>query len=221
MGTRCRLSVTNDSETCWIHNKEVHDCSICYSEIKQKIILPDCKHHFCKECIYEWLCTNQTCPLCRTEVNEDVQKRSNEYCILKGVMTKIDVVCFDLSRLDDMDKFLFCKYYLDVIEELNEVENGLEPFLDSELFGRIMRILPYKYFAVGIILQKVLPFHQDYVTYEKTSTFAEIRNGKEPLGPKRYIKNMFSNFMIHLRHDGLVANIDFQQLNPGQEQEQE
>jgi SNF2 family DNA or RNA helicase len=45
------------------------DCNICYSDIKDPIMLPCCQNIFCGNCVLEWLDNNKTCPMCRSVVN--------------------------------------------------------------------------------------------------------------------------------------------------------
>lgn len=41
------------------------DCSICYSSIKDPILIPCCQNVFCGNCIMKWFETNKSCPMCR------------------------------------------------------------------------------------------------------------------------------------------------------------
>ena len=43
-------------------------CEICMSDPSDIIL--DCTHKYCYYCIKEWSCKNNTCPTCRTEINE-------------------------------------------------------------------------------------------------------------------------------------------------------
>lgn len=45
------------------------DCTICYSEIKEPVLLPCCQNIFCGGCIMKWFDTTKTCPMCRSTVN--------------------------------------------------------------------------------------------------------------------------------------------------------
>jgi superfamily II DNA or RNA helicase len=45
------------------------DCSICFSTIKEPILIPCCQNLFCGNCVMKWLDTNKSCPMCRTVVN--------------------------------------------------------------------------------------------------------------------------------------------------------
>ena len=55
------------------------DCTICYSEIKDPILLPCCQNVFCGGCIMKWMETTKSCPMCRTDINikEIVYIRTN------------------------------------------------------------------------------------------------------------------------------------------------
>jgi len=60
------------------NNKEyICKCAICLCDIKIPGILDGCNHKFCFECIYKWSNVNNTCPLCREEINVIKKKESN------------------------------------------------------------------------------------------------------------------------------------------------
>jgi SNF2 family DNA or RNA helicase len=45
------------------------DCTICYSDIKDPILIPCCQNIFCGKCIMKWFETNKSCPMCRASIN--------------------------------------------------------------------------------------------------------------------------------------------------------
>ena len=45
------------------------DCTICYSDIEDPILIPCCQNIFCGKCIMKWLETNKSCPMCRASIN--------------------------------------------------------------------------------------------------------------------------------------------------------
>jgi SNF2 family DNA or RNA helicase len=45
------------------------DCTICYSDIKDPILIPCCQNIFCGKCIMKWLETTKSCPMCRANIN--------------------------------------------------------------------------------------------------------------------------------------------------------
>ena len=55
--------------------KELNECGVCFEEsvksCKHNIEL-DCKHNFCKKCIFKWIDEKNelsTCPMCRREIS--------------------------------------------------------------------------------------------------------------------------------------------------------
>ncbi|MDA9673940.1 hypothetical protein N9T73_00390 [bacterium] len=59
--------------------RKTHICSICLSQLqrfnKKHIFLP-CNHCFHKDCIFEWLKDNNTCPNCKYDLNEFLKKNN-------------------------------------------------------------------------------------------------------------------------------------------------
>ena len=49
-------------------NKYPIFCSIC-QEKQLNTIKIDCNHHFCEECLREYLKINNNCPICRNKIN--------------------------------------------------------------------------------------------------------------------------------------------------------
>lgn len=45
------------------------DCTICYNNINNPILIPCCQNLFCGTCIMKWLDTNKSCPMCRSSIN--------------------------------------------------------------------------------------------------------------------------------------------------------
>ena len=62
-GNQCKIICKN--EFCHIH---IENCSICLNTFKSKVKL-SCSHQFCKNCIYKWMLTNNSCPMCRKDIN--------------------------------------------------------------------------------------------------------------------------------------------------------
>ena len=52
------------------------ECSICMNDIKDKYILNNCGHSFCRECINKWVSIyNNKCPLCRNDIHiKDIEQ---------------------------------------------------------------------------------------------------------------------------------------------------
>lgn len=47
---------------------EIKNCAICYDNLSQIITL--CNHQYCKECLDIWLEDNDSCPYCRSNIND-------------------------------------------------------------------------------------------------------------------------------------------------------
>ena len=68
-----------------LNNDEI-ECSICLNETNNNL-KTSCKHTFCKKCIFKWLKTNNTCPICRNSVCEfDISFESNIMNIKKHML---------------------------------------------------------------------------------------------------------------------------------------
>ncbi|KAJ7596894.1 hypothetical protein C8J56DRAFT_1158904 [Mycena floridula] len=55
-----------------LENIKVDKCGICLMQFKEGIsgaISPECKHIFHEACLYRWLATSGTCPMCRVPLN--------------------------------------------------------------------------------------------------------------------------------------------------------
>ena len=63
----------NETET------EVETCSICLNRLDNNLTIyemKDCKHKFHSNCLIEWLCTSNNCPLCRYVLQPNYMKTS-------------------------------------------------------------------------------------------------------------------------------------------------
>ena len=60
----------------------MNECPICLGNIKENHTT-ECGHHFCHQCIFEWLKKHDSCPLCRQMISivqdnhKDVHNDSN------------------------------------------------------------------------------------------------------------------------------------------------
>lgn len=59
---------------------ETHQCSICIVDFRKSreciIELPECKHMFHENCLFEWLSRHNSCPLCRSIPYEEDSKQT-------------------------------------------------------------------------------------------------------------------------------------------------
>ena len=101
-GTLCKKNHIVNSPFCLVHNREepltFSTCGICLENTSKNIMLINCDHQFCKDCIYRWLFDNDTCPMCRTKVVFEELLIAREYCILKGIVIPISVKYFKFCK---------------------------------------------------------------------------------------------------------------------------
>jgi len=103
LNKRCKKIKENDSCFCCIH-KPKETCSICLENIVDKFIL-DCKHSFCKECIFTWLSTCKTkyfyCPMCKIRVSRQIKSIAWEYGVNNDLLYRIRIIKYDISNISE------------------------------------------------------------------------------------------------------------------------
>lgn len=101
------------------------DCTICYSDIKDPILIPCCQNIFCGMCIMKWFETNKTCPMCRAAINikeliyikkdsssEEKVEEKEEKKNIEVKLSKQDKVLEIVSKgLSENKKFLIFSMY--------------------------------------------------------------------------------------------------------------
>lgn len=78
------------NQTLEIENKIItnYSCTICMKEdlIDEDIYYTNCNHAFCKSCLDDWFQTgNQSCPLCRSEIDSYKHKNENYKLIIHEI----------------------------------------------------------------------------------------------------------------------------------------
>lgn len=58
----------------------IDKCPICIQSFKKPVILTNCNHLFCKNCIKKWIDSNSICPICR--------KPNNKYITINSIINK-------------------------------------------------------------------------------------------------------------------------------------
>ncbi|CAD8075835.1 unnamed protein product [Paramecium primaurelia] len=58
-------------------------CAICYNLFDIPIILPDCKHTFCRDCLDQWVSKQaMNCPLCRIDVSHYLTNKQLKFSLI-------------------------------------------------------------------------------------------------------------------------------------------
>jgi len=153
-GKRCKKNATN-GDFCWCHGpKEMNECGICFEESikssKYNVKL-ECKHIFCKECIFKWIIEKNdcsaNCPKCRQTVSNFQLGKARGWAQSEGLIYLANVVIYDLKKLSEFDS-LFLGMIIDVHQgtsfsdsEFKILENSLskEPE-NAKLFKKMVRV---------------------------------------------------------------------------------
>ena len=160
-------------------------CHICYETLKDPVLEYNCQNLFCGECLLKWLSKNNSCPLCRVEVdtrkliyiktNPENENKIIEKKVLN--MTKLETI-IDIIKKNQSGKFLI---FSDHDKSFNSItivleENGItstqirgnvktiEEKLSSFKKGDIKAIfLNSKYNGAGLNLQEatdIILYHE-------------------------------------------------------------
>lgn len=115
------------------------DCTICLETIDQYQYALTCAHVFHKECITLWLKENNTCPLCRTQIEinsnyvDDGVINEEQLKILKDTI-KLSFHLIEQKYPNKMKDFSY------IIDRLIDNEDSLEKISISVLIGVGMTI---------------------------------------------------------------------------------
>lgn len=70
---------TNDSIE--FQNDSIHICSICLDPItnEKRCIAKYCMHQFCHDCLQQWLNNNNSCPLCKVQIQSVMYNLKSDF----------------------------------------------------------------------------------------------------------------------------------------------
>lgn len=91
-------------------------CSICYDNISNPVLEPNCHNIFCTKCLLGWLCNKNNCPLCRKDVSTDklIYIKSSENKISnenKREPSKEEVIINTIKNKPDRKYIIFSDYF--------------------------------------------------------------------------------------------------------------
>lgn len=148
-------------------------CSICLSKIyKQKIKL-NCNHFYHKECLKEWLNYNNTCPICRIEIdNEIINIINNNNNIINNNIINNNINCdrFYCNKIKD------CKEYLNFLNIKQNEYNFINSYNCNSKYNIINLINNIIFFILFWILIILFFFIIGFVFYNINLLFSINNN---------------------------------------------
>jgi hypothetical protein len=148
-GRCCKNKKMKFSDHCMVHTKK-QECIICCECISSFKKL-NCGHYFCKDCIFNWLDTNNSCPCCRTLIT------LSEY---------LDVLHYSIN-LGNTITVKNTRYYIDP-ETNNEIYLTLldsdDYFFENNMYGS--EWTSFKNFIINSgLFSQFLNCHEEYSVY--------------------------------------------------------
>jgi SNF2 family DNA or RNA helicase len=115
-------------------NITAEDCSICYNNLEDPVLLPKCQHLFCGACILEWYKTKNTCPLCRSQedlnsliyIKDGKDEKKIDEAETK-LMSKPKTIINVIKNQDNNSKFIIFSDYDETFNQLKTL------FLENEI----------------------------------------------------------------------------------------
>ena len=140
------------------YRQEKEKCSICIENFCKKISLDDCKHNFCKDCIYRWVLNKKkSCPLCRNEISLTQQAKAYKYGFRNKLIFRAYIRVYDCRHLN----LIFNENQITYTDEQwNILINN------AEIISKINSSIPY-----NIVLEIL---KNDYNNYEKYRFYHRI-----------------------------------------------
>lgn len=109
-----RQSIVNQINelTLKFQNILTNNCNICYEELTDPVLEPNCHNLFCGSCLFKWFQKKKSCPLCRSDIDPKdlvyVEKKSTSPSnseVKKKHITKVQKT-IDLIKSNSKGKFL-------------------------------------------------------------------------------------------------------------------
>lgn len=163
------------------NHDEEGQCVICYSEEKAAEMRTKCNHIFCNDCLTHWLLSNNTCPLCRTDLvekeknSDEESDDDHEYDEEDDEDTRIRIVLntVDEELIPDNILMLGIDKTIELVRALNDSANMMSMSVNWKIqiplsdFG-----WRSDYYVFGTLLRKK---HNMYAVYVQTSQYNTIQ----------------------------------------------
>jgi len=106
-------------------------CNICLETITDPVMEPNCQNVFCGKCLLKWLENNNTCPLCRTNVEKNKliyisnkKSKNRDEKKEEKKLTKIDTVIKILKKYPEKQFIVFSAWDQTFIPIRTTLENN-------------------------------------------------------------------------------------------------
>ena len=178
-GHRCKNNKNkNCGEYCGVHkykneneNKLVElECNICYEKVDNTniTVLMNCGHHYCTNCINNWIITKPNCPMCRKEVVNLEKKFAYDWGIASGKLVK-SIIHKYVGTLT-----LTTSEQLNFIEYIDVWFSG--PYIfDQEDWNSLIRYIEYDPAIFKIFKKMSIQVETKYIPKTKIPENVEIK----------------------------------------------
>ncbi|EAL66790.1 hypothetical protein DDB_G0280987 [Dictyostelium discoideum AX4] len=93
-------------------------CSICLSDIENQTKNNQCNHIYCFDCIFNWVKSNDSCPLCKVKIKELINNDNEIIKVEEPKKPAPENVEADISCLDN-------KFFLEEVEKLLSISHSI------------------------------------------------------------------------------------------------
>jgi len=119
------------------------DCPICFNQIQaSQMVITSCNHHFCQQCLQEWLFNHNTCPICRLNIETSLLfENSNDINDLNMEENNLNINNQDIN--DHLNQYINDHLHLNLNDThiINQIINNLRNCLmmnDLEEFENML-----------------------------------------------------------------------------------
>ena len=111
------------------------NCNICLSSMRQPILLSCCQNLFCGKCIFKWLETKRTCPLCRSNINSDniiyIKKEGDSENVRSNNDKTKNEILTDIINENKKGKFIIFSSYDETFNKIKHICDDLDMKISS------------------------------------------------------------------------------------------
>ena len=97
----CWESLSGSDDKKELKKENQGECAICMDELdsSKNFAKTNCQHSFCLTCLVKALKNNNTCPMCRTNIEDEKPSNTKELCLEEGVeLIKEEMDMFNIQE---------------------------------------------------------------------------------------------------------------------------